>query len=515
MSILTWLLIVPLIAGTVVSLLPGRAAKSARFIALAIAGVQLVMTVVMAAQFDVARGGEQQFTQTNTWIPQLGTSYAVGVNGIGLSMLVLAAILVPLCMVALWNVIDDDQPNAQRRRAVFFGMLLFMQASMVGVFAARDVLLFYVFFEAMLIPTYFLIATSRSARAKAGAIKFLLFGFAGGLIMLVAVIALYVHGPGGEQAFLIESLVGKTNFSSLWIERWIFLGFFIAFAIKAPMWPVHTWLPDTAEEAPAGISVLLVGVLDKVGTFGMMTLCLPLFPEASKWATPAIMVLALVSLIYGGLVALGQKHLMRLIAFTSISHFGFIVMGIFAMTSSGQVGSMLYMVNHGLSTAALFLIAGYFIARRGDATIDAFGGMQRVTPLLAGGFLLAGLSSLALPGMSSFVSEFLVLTGTFTRYHYVAAIASIGLVLSALYILWTYQRMMTGPVRDELKETPDANWREIVAVAPIIALIVALGFFPQPVLNVLNPAVKNTMTIVGVTDPAALNATEANSQEGN
>ena len=281
---------------------------------------------------------------------------------------------------------------------------------MVGVFAATDVFLFYVLFEAMLIPMYFIIGSYGGAQRSYAAVKFLLYSLVGGLLMLAAVIGLYVVSDGGPQAFLFENLLGTEMGTST--ERLLFLGFFIAFAIKAPLWPVHTWLPDAAAESPPGGAVLLVGVLDKVGTFGMIRFCLPLFPDASQWATPVVITLAVIGILYGALLAIGQTDLKRLIAYTSISHFGFIVLGIFAMTTQGQSGSTLYMVNHGFSTAALFLIAGFLISRRGSRLVGDFGGVQRVAPMLAGTFLVAGLSSLALPGLSSFVSEFLVLVGT-------------------------------------------------------------------------------------------------------
>jgi NADH-quinone oxidoreductase subunit M len=338
-------------------------------------------------------------------------------------------------------------------------------------------------------------------------VKFLLFSLAGGLIMLVSVIAVYFAGPGGSDGFLIENLTGNLDASPEAL-RWMFVGFFIAFAVKAPMWPVHTWLPDAATEARPATAVLLVGVLDKVGTYGMIRFCLQLFPEASQWATPVVITLAVISVIYGALLAIGQTDMMRLIAFTSISHFGFIVLGIFALTSVGGAGSTLYMVNHGFSTAGLFLIAGFLVARRGSKRIPDYGGWQRVTPVLAGTFLVVGLSSLALPGLSSFVSEFLVLQGTFMRYPWAAVIAAVGIVLAALYILLMYQRVMTGPKPTfaEGEAPPDLSWREKVVVAPIIASFLFLGFFPKPVLDLVNPAVDRTLQIVGVSDPAPANA---------
>ncbi|MGZ4650674.1 MAG: NADH-quinone oxidoreductase subunit M, partial [Kineosporiaceae bacterium] len=376
-----------------------------------------------------------------------------------------------------------------------------LETMMIGVFAARDVFLFYVFFEAMLIPVYFLIGQFGGAQRRYASVKFLLYSLFGGLVMLVAVIAVYFQGKGGPQGFLTSNLTG-ISYSSTTVERLLFVGFFIAFAIKAPMWPVHTWLPDAAAEAPAGVAVLLVGVLDKVGTFGMITLCLPLFPEASHWAAPVVLALAVISVLYGALLALGQSDLKRLIAFTSVSHFGFIVLGIFAFTSTGQAGSLLYMVNHGLSTAALFLVGGMLIARRGSQQIGDYGGLQRSTPLLAGAFLVAGLSTLSLPGLAPFISEILVLIGTFTRYPAVAVISTLAIVLSALYILLTYQRMFTGPVREFASGWRDMDVREAWVVAPLIAVILALGLYPKPVLDVLNPAVGRTMQQTGSTDPA-------------
>ena len=286
-------------------------------------------------------------------------------------------------------------------------------------------------------------------------------------------------------------------------KRLMFVGFFIAFAVKAPMWPVHTWLPDAATEAKPAVAVLLVGVLDKVGTFGMIRFCLELFPEASRWATPTVIVLAVISVVYGALLAIGQTDMMRLIAFTSVSHFGFIVLGIFAMTSTAGAGSTLYMINHGFSTAGLFLIAGFLAGRRGSKRIPDFGGWQRVTPVLAGTFLVTGLAGLALPGLSTFVSEFLVIAGTFQRYRAAAVIAALGTVLAALYILLMYQRTMTGPRPESVTGVSDLNIREKLVVAPIIAVFLVLGLYPKPVLNLINPAVSTTLHTVGVSDPAA------------
>jgi NADH-quinone oxidoreductase subunit M len=493
-----WLTVIgllPLIGAVALWVIPRSDVRLVRLVALGVSLVVLAITLALALQFDVGRAGEYQFSEQVRWIPQLGVSYALGVDGIALVMVALSAVLVPICILAAWNEILDERANT------FYALILVLETFMIGVFAARDVFLFYVFFEAMLIPVYFLIGQFGGSQRRYASVKFLLYSLLGGLIMLVAVIGLYAQGPRGEQGFLTSHLIGL-SFSSTAVERLLFLGFFFAFAVKAPMWPVHTWLPDAAAEAPAGVAVLLVGVLDKVGTFGMITLCLPLFPNASKWAAPVVLLLAVVSVIYGALLAIGQSDLKRLIAYTSISHFGFIVLGVFAMTSYGQSGSTLYMVNHGFSTAALFLIAGMLASRRGSTRIEDYGGLQRSTPLLAGTFLLAGLSSLALPGLSSFISEFLVLVGTFTRYPAAAIVATVGIILAALYILLTYQKMFTGPAREYASGWKDLSVREAWVVAPLIAVIIVLGFFPAPVLNAVNPAVSRTMHQVHATDPA-------------
>jgi NADH-quinone oxidoreductase subunit M len=320
--------------------------------------------------------------------------------------------------------------------------------------------------------------------------------------MLASIIGVYVIA--GNQ---IGATFDLAKLATLQIdnktENLLFLGFFIAFAIKAPLWPFHTWLPDAAKAASPGTSVLLLGVLDKVGTYGMIRFCIELFPDASKTFTPLIITLAVISIVYGAFMAIGQRDIKGLIAFTSISHFGFITMGIFAMTTQGMSGANLYMVNHGFSTAALFLIAGWMMMRRGSSVIADFGGLQRVTPIMAWTFFIAGMSSLALPGLSSFVSEFLVLVGTYTRYPVAAVIGTLGIVLAALYILIPIQKTLHGPIIDGNEKLTDLSLREKIAIAPVILVIVVMGFYPKPVLDLINPTAEKVVTKAGFTDPAA------------
>jgi NADH-quinone oxidoreductase subunit M len=339
--------------------------------------------------------------------------------------------------------------------------------------------------------------------------KFLLYSLLGGLLMLAAVIALYVVGGHSFLYTALEHVHMPVN-----DQRWLFLGFFIAFAIKAPLWPFHTWLPDAAAESPVGGTVLLVGVLDKVGTFGFLRFCLGLFPQASHWFTPVVLVLAVIGVIYGALQAIGQKDMLRLIAYVSVSHFGLITLGVFAFTSQGQSGATLYMVNHAFSTGALLLVIGFMIRRRNSRGINDFGGMQKVAPVLAGTFLVACLSGLALPGLNTFVSEFLVLVGAFTRYKVAAGIATLGIILAAVYMLVLYQRTMTGPVSPDVEGSSDLSLREKWVIAPMIAVIIFLGFYPRPILDVINPAVHATLQQTGNTDPAAVTPTSATATNG-
>lgn len=498
--LLTTLMLIPLVGSIVVFSLPRGRDALAKQVALAFALVTLGVALFMGIGMDTSNGG-LQYLEKYEWIPSFGISWTLGVDGIAAVLIVMAAILVPVVMIAGWW----DAEAAERGTVKgFFSLILALEVFMIGVFAANDLFLFYVFFEAMLIPVYFLIGRFGGPQRAYAAMKFLLYSLVGGLFMLASLIGLYVASGRelGKGTFDFEALTALNMDPAT--QKVLFLGFFFAFAVKAPMVPFHTWLPDAAAESTPGTSTLLVGVLDKVGTFGMLHFLLPIFPEASKYYAPAIIVLAVISIFYGALLAIGQSDLMRLIAFTSISHFGFIVMGIFAMASQSLSGSSLYMVNHGFSTGALFLVAGYLVSRRGSKRIADFGGVNKVAPIMTGVFLIAGLSSLALPGMSSFVSEFLVLVGTFSVYQTAAVIATFGIVLAAVYILWLYQRMMTGVPSAEVSSTvTEINRRELIAIVPIIAIIIALGFFPQVALDVINPAVEQVQTYVGVSDPAS------------
>jgi NADH-quinone oxidoreductase subunit M len=502
---LTVLWAVPMLGACVVILLPSAARHLAKYAALALSLVVLAIAVFLAVTFQPG-GAQYQFVEDHAWIPSFGTGYILGLDGIALALVVLTAVLVPLLIIAGWH----DGSDQARSAHTYMALTLAVEGMVLISLTALDVLLFYVFFEAMLIPMYFLIGGFGGANRSKAAVKFLLYNLFGGLIMLAAVIGLYVATAksdaftGGTFDFrAIVTAVADNSFDiSPAVLNALFLGFMFAFAVKAPLWPFHRWLPDAAVEATPATAVLMMAVVDKVGTFGMLRYCLQLFPEASMTFRPLVITLAVVGIVYGAVVAIGQTDVMRLISYTSISHFGFIILGIFVMTSQGQSGSTLYMVNHGVSTAALFLIAGFLVSRRGSRAIAAFGGVQKVAPVLAGTFLVSGLATLSLPGLAPFISEFLVLIGTFTTYPVMAVFAASALVLSAIYILWMYQRMMTGPVAPGNDTLRDLVPRELLVITPLIAILLVLGVYPKPVLDVIDPAVGHTLTTIGQQDPA-------------
>ncbi|MGP9019289.1 NADH-quinone oxidoreductase subunit M [Streptomyces sp. BR1] len=503
----------PAVGAIATAAVPAERRTAAKWLALLVSVGTLALGAAQLVRFEPG-GDRYQLTESHAWIKDFGVRYELGVDGIGVALIALTALLIPFIIAAGWHDADPLETHNSRWRPTqgFFALILAVEAMVILSFEATDVFLFYILFEAMLIPMYFLIGgfgdrahehgdQAAATQRSYAAVKFLLYNLVGGLIMLAAVIGLYVVAG----TFSLDEIAAARANGSLDMatstERLLFLGFFFAFAVKAPLWPLHTWLPNAMGEATAPVAVLITAVVDKVGTFAMLRFCLQLFPDASKWATPVILVLAVISIIYGALLAVGQRDIKRLVAYASISHFGFIVMGIFAMTTQGQSGATLYMVNHGISTAALMLVAGFLISRRGSRLISDYGGVQKVAPLLAGTFLVGGLATLSLPGLAPFVSEFLVLVGTFSRYPAIGVIATLGIVLAALYVLVLYQRTMTGPVKAEVQGMPDLKVRELLVVAPLIALLVFLGVYPKPLTDIVNPAVGHTMSDVHKKDP--------------
>jgi NADH-quinone oxidoreductase subunit M len=494
----------------------------------ALAEVVLVAVVWFAYSVPDAQAGVRfQLEFGLDWIPAFGTRFALGIDGVALVLLAMTAFLVPGLLLFSW---EEKLPKG-RTHSGYFALLLATEATLVGVFTATDVFLFYVFFEAMLVPMYFLIGRFGGPRRQYAAVKFFLYSLFGGLIMLASLIGMYVVsrdqlGAGTFSWADLQRIAANVPEST---QIWLFLGFFVAFAIKAPLVPFHTWLPDAGAEAPIGAGVVLVGVLDKVGTFGFLRYCLPLFPLASQRLAPLVLTLAVIGILYGALLAVGQQDMKRFVSYTSIAHFGFIALGVFSFSSQALAGSTLYMVNHGLSTGMLFVMVGVLVVRGGSRLVDDYGGVSKIAPVLAGCLLLAGLSSLALPGTNSFVSEFLVLVGSYPREPVYTVLATVGIVLAALYVLWFYQRTMQGPLRGAAvlaalergpgaggpgtmldpvvaakragSGFPDLTTREIAVLTPLIFMIMVLGFVPGPVLDVITPSVVATMNEVGLPDP--------------
>ena len=499
---LTVLWVLPMLGAIVVALVPAARPTAARSVAVGFAAGTSAVSVALAVSFE-SGGDRYQFVEDHSWIAAFGARYTLGLDGIGLVLVLLTTVLTPLLLVAGWNDGTRVANYGSRRVSHTYMALILVVESMVLVsFTALDVLLFYIFFEAMLIPMYFLIGGFGGVHRTRAAVKFLLYNLFGGLVMLAAVIGLYVvtarpDGPFDGGTFDLRAIADAAASGGLGVDPMVlnalFLGFMFAFAIKAPLWPFHSWLPDAAVQSTPATAVLMMSVVDKVGTFAMLRFCLELFPGSSQTFAPWIITLAVIGIVYGAILAIGQTDMMRLIAYTSISHFGFIILGIFAMTGQSQAGATLYMVNHGISTAALFLIAGFLVSRRGSRAIADYGGVQKVAPVLAGTFLISGLATLSLPGLAPFVSEFLVLIGTFGRYGVAAIVAAGALVLSAIYILWLYQRVMTGPVREGNETVPDLVRRELAVVVPLIALLIVLGVYPKPALDVITPAVQSTI----------------------
>lgn len=490
---LTFLGLLPLVGGVLLLLPMGRGA--ARALGLVFTG----LTLAVAVGVTVMHVAGADLSVQVPWIRAFGAWWALDVDGMGLAMVLMTAVLTPIVLLAEW------EPPAHRWNAqAFFALVLILEGLSLFVFMAGDVLLFYLFFEATLIPTYFLIVGFGGVRRSYAALKFLLFSLAGGLVMLASVVGVYVVGAAqGVPSYLVSDLAAVRFDGDL--GRWLMIGFLIAFVVKAPMVPLHTWLPDAAEHSTPGTATLLVGVLDKIGTFGMIKLCLGLFPEASLWITPFMVWFAVVSIIWGALGAIGSRNLMRLVAYTSVSHFGFMVLGIYAFTAGSMTGSIFYMLNHGFSTAAMFLVVGFMAKRTGSYDIAAFGGVQKVAPVLAGVLLTSGLATLSLPGLAPFVSEFLVIAGTWSRYPVVTAVSIIGVVLAAVYILRMYQRTMTGPISAETEAQftgRDLTGIEKVVMVPLIGFLLVFGFYPQPAVQLVEPTAKATLAYVGTTDPA-------------
>jgi NADH-quinone oxidoreductase subunit M len=480
--LLTLVVFSPLVGAALLALLPRDPAAGIRRAALVFALVPFALSLWMLARF-VPGVADFQLVERARWIPQWGIEYRLGVDGVSLFLVLLTTFLTPIVVLASWG-------DIQRRVKEFFVFLLVLETGMLGTLLALDLFLFYVFWEVMLVPMYFLIGVWGGPRRVYAALKFVLFTMVGSLLMLVAILycAWRVHGDAGTFAF------GYDRFLALHLtpaeQRALFAAFALAFAIKVPVFPLHTWLPDAHVEAPTGGSVILAGVLLKMGTYGFLRFALPLFPAAAATAAPVMIGLAVVGIVYGALVATVQPDLKKLVAYSSVSHLGFVVLGLFALTPIAVAGSVYQMLNHGLSTGGLFLLVGMIYERRHTRRIADFGGLWTSVPWYAAAFLVVMLASVGLPGLNGFVGEFLILLGAFGRWPWATAFATTGIILGALYLLWMYERVIFGPVvHEENARLADLTGRELAVLTPVIALCVVMGVYPAPFLTRMQPSI--------------------------
>jgi len=452
--------------------------------------LNFIISIPLFFDFN-ATSSDMQFVERIPWIEQYGITYHVGIDGISLFLVLLTTLLSMIAVLACWQ-------DVQKKVKEFMICLLFLEAGMIGVFISLDLFLFYCFWEVMLIPMYLLIGIWGSPdRRIYAAVKFFLYTMFGSLLMLVAILYLYFYNGSITGIYTFDLLELYKLTIPYHIQIWLFLAFALAFAIKVPMFPFHTWLPDAHTEAPTVGSVLLAAVLLKMGTYGFLRFNLPLFPSASIDFIPLISILAIIGIIYGALVAMVQKDVKRLVAFSSVSHLGFVMLGLFTFTVQGISGGILQMLNHGFSTGALFLIVGMLYERRHTRLIEEFGGLSKVMPIYATFFMIVTLSSIGLPGLNGFVGEFLILLATFKVNVFYAVFAATGVILSAVYMLWMFQRVMFGEVtKEENKKLKDLSLREIIVLIPIIFFIIQMGVYPKPYLSRMEPTVKNLITIV-------------------
>ena len=487
-SILTLITFLPVAGAALLLFMRKASAGAIRNIGLGVSLVTLLLSIPLFSTFDVSNPG-MQFEQSVPWIPSLGIQYHVGIDGISLFLVLLTTVLTPIAILSSWNSIE------KRVREYYLFMLL-LETGMIGVFVALDLFLFYVFWEVMLVPMYFLIGVWGGQRRIYAAVKFFLYTMVGSVLMLVAIIALYFMN--GATTFDFPAILANLQSGNLVLnptqQYWLFLAFFFAFAIKVPLFPLHTWLPDAHVEAPTAGSVILAGVLLKMGTYGIVRFCLPMFPEATRELTPLISLLAVVGIVYGALVAMVQTDIKKLVAYSSVSHLGFVVLGIFALNEQGLQGAMYQMLNHGISTGALFLLVGMIYDRRHTRLIDEFGGLADPLPVFSTIFMIVTFSSIGLPMLNGFVGEFLILLGAFDANVTFAVVAASGVILSAVYMLWMYQRVIFGEVTNpKNKKLADLDFREKLVLLPLVVLIFWMGIYPESFLRKMDTSVNQVL----------------------
>ncbi|MEW6137940.1 MAG: NADH-quinone oxidoreductase subunit M [Thermodesulfobacteriota bacterium] len=501
--VLSYTTFLPLVGAAILLFINRESRETLRWIALVFMLADFAVSLAAYFMFDSSTA-TMQLVESHPWVRDWGISYKLGIDGISLFLVLLTTFLGPICVLAAWN-------DIQHRVKEFLISLLVLQTGMIGVFVALDLFLFYVFWEIMLIPMYLLIGVwGNPARRLYAAIKFVLYTVVGSLLMLVAILALYFMAGAGGEGYTFDLLKLYEFPVPTHAQYWMFLAFFLAFAIKVPMFPFHTWLPDAHTEAPTVGSVMLAAVLLKMGTYGFIRYAIPLFPNAALDAAWWICLLAVIGIIYGAWVAMVQADVKRLVAFSSVSHLGFVMLGMFAFTAQGVEGSIIQMVNHGLSTGALFLIVGMIYERRHTRLIAEYGGISKVMPMYAVFFMIFTLSSVGLPGLNGFVGEFLILVGTFKVYPWYAVFGATGVIFAAVYMLWMFQRVMFGEVTNPKNlSLKDLSGREFVILAPIVVFCVWIGVYPNTFLKPMEPSVKNFIQVVEKKRAAVLDLEKA------
>jgi len=493
--ILSWMIFCPLIGAGLILFVPKRYPTLMKVIALAVTIPPLWWAACLYVQFD-RWGNGFQYVEKVPWIKAFNIHYFLGIDGISIPMVLLTALLAFLCVIASWNI------NEYVRG--YFALFLLLDTSMVGVFCALDFFLFYVFWELMLLPMYFLIGVWGGPKKEYAAIKFFLFTLVGSVLMLIVMLVFYfgsVEPATGLHSFDLTILADQSVHQSFLRDhaiRWLcYLGLFIGFAIKIPLVPLHTWLPDAHVEAPTAISVILAGVLLKMGTYGILRISYPLLPDMALAFASYVAVLGLISIIYGALCAMAQQDLKKLIAYSSISHMGFVVLGMSVFSNTTAInGAVLQMFNHGTVTAMLFLLVGVIYDRAHHRDIDGFGGLAKTMPIYAGYTGLAFFAALGLPGLSSFISEALVLVGSFQQFRIMTITATTGIILTAGYFLWTMQRVFLGPLNNKYAGLPEISLREAFTLTPLALIVILLGFYPMPVLDLIGTTLKHTVAMV-------------------
>ncbi len=496
-AILSWITFIPFLGGVLILFYPKKAERAIKWTALVASGIALVVSLLALRQFNAATA-EFQFVELRSWIPSLGINYFVGVDGLSMTMVILTTVIAFLAVITSFNI--------THRWKEYFSLYLLLETAMTGVFISLDLFLFYMFWEVVLVPMYFLIGIWGGSRREYAAIKFFLYTLAGSVLMLLGILALYfTSSPHTFNILELTKMHPNDPRFYLWGVNWVFLAFYIGFAIKVPAFPFHTWLPDAHVEAPTAISVILAGVLLKMGLYGILRVSYPIFPEAARWFAPYLAIIATINIVYGAFVSMAQTDFKKMIAYSSVNHMGYCLLGLSALTLTGFNGAVFEIWNHGIITGSLFMLVGVLYDRSHTRGLDDFGGLGSKVPVYAGVLSVASFASMGLPGLAGFVSEFMCFLGAFKPstvlnpmfFRTVTMVSTLGIVITAAFMLWMIQRVLLGKLNPRWESLTDMNAREIIMLAPMVVLMVLFGVWPKPMLDLFNAATENILHLVG------------------